>query len=318
MTADKPRLILIAGPTAAGKSALAADLAVAAAGAVINADAMQVYRGLPILTAQPDAATKERALHLLYEIADPAEAYSAGKWLGQAKAAVRESWKNGQTPVLVGGTGMYFQSLLKGLADIPDIPPHLRAALHAEYQSEGEAAMRARLNQYDPASTTTIRPGDQQRLLRALEIVLATGKTQTAWQAEMPKGLLSEADIFPIVLLPPREELYTACDQRFTAMLWHGAIDEAKTVLSRQLPATLPALKIIGLREIKDYADGVCTLAEATAKAQQATRNYAKRQVTWFKNQWGGNKIGFTRPALLLEKFYEAADLAIFERYIWN
>lgn len=310
MTSEKPRTILVAGPTASGKSALAADLATALGGAVINADAMQVYRGLPILTAQPSAAAKQQVSHQLYEVIDPVEAFSAGKWLAQARLAMQSAWEAGQTPILVGGTGMYFQSLLKGLANIPDIPPPLRAELRETYDRAGAEAFVDCLAQHDPAAAATIPQGDRQRLLRALEVVLATGKTQSAWQEDMTGGLLAEADIFPIVTMPSRDVLYAACDLRFATMLQNGAIEEATAFAARQLSADLPAHKIIGLREIADFAAGLCTLDESVDWAQQATRNFAKRQVTWFKNQWLSNKIGFARPAMAIEKFYAPDDLA--------
>jgi tRNA dimethylallyltransferase len=315
MTNEKPRIILVAGPTASGKSALAADLATALGGVVINADAMQVYRGLPVLTAQPNAAAKLHVPHLLYEIIDPAEAFSAGKWLAQTRLAMQAAWDAGQPPILVGGTGMYFQSLLKGLADIPDIPPSLRTELRESFDRDGAAAFVVRLAQHDPAAAATIPQGDRQRLLRALEVVLTTGKTQAAWQEAMTGGLLAEADvfradIFPIVTMPPRDALYAACDRRFATMLQNGAIEEATAFAARQLSPDLPAYKIIGLREIADYGAGFCTLDEATGMAQQATRNFAKRQVTWFKNQWLSNKIGFVRPAMTIAKFYAPEDLA--------
>lgn len=310
MTTPLPRLILIAGPTAGGKSSLAAGIAAALDGVVINADAMQVYRDLPILTAQPSAALKQRVQHLLYEIVDPAVAFSAGKWLLQARAALTKVWHEGKTPILVGGTGMYFQSLLKGLADIPDILPHLRQSLQADYDRDGEAALRARLAHYDAPAASLILPGDKQRLLRALEIVLATGKTQSMWQTEMPDGMLKLADIYPVLVLPPRPALYAACDQRLTAMIQAGALDEAQKILSMQLPVTLPAHKIIGLREFSRHFANTCSLNEATAMAQQATRNYAKRQVTWFRNQWANNKICFTRAPFIIENFAAPNDLA--------
>lgn len=310
MTKEKPRVILVAGPTASGKSALAADLAAALDGVVINADAMQVYRGLPILTAQPSTAAKQQVTHQLYETIDPAEAFSAGKWLAQAKLATQTALDAGKTPVLVGGTGMYFQSLLKGLANIPDIPPSLRADARQAFDRDGAAAFVIRLAQHDPTAAVTIPQGDRQRLLRALEVVLATGKTQAAWQENMTGGLLADADVFPIVTMPPRDALYEACDQRFVTMLGNGAIAEAAAFSFRQLSSDLPAYKIIGLREIADYSAGLCRLDEATSLAQQATRNFAKRQVTWFRNQWLSNKIGFTRPAMVIEKFYGPEDLA--------
>ncbi|MEJ0062611.1 MAG: tRNA (adenosine(37)-N6)-dimethylallyltransferase MiaA [Alphaproteobacteria bacterium] len=307
MLQEKPSVILVAGPTASGKSALAADLAVETGGAVINADAMQVYHGLPILTAQPDPAALARAPHHLYAYVDPGERYSAGKWLAEAIKTIDAAWAGNKTPILVGGTGMYFKMLLSGLADIPEISDELRRQLRDDYEKDGEPVIRQRLAALDHDAAARIPPGDRQRLLRALEVALATGKSLSAWQQETQPGFLSGADITPILLMPPRDELYAACERRFSGMLERGAIEEV-----RALPALdpgLPAMKTIGAREIGDYLSGSIGLEEAKQSAQQATRNYAKRQVTWFRNQWLGGKSGFGRGVVLVEDFYRVEML---------
>ncbi len=303
MNDRKPRLILIAGPTASGKSTLAAALAEKVHGTVINADAMQVYRDMPILTAQPGALLMQRAPHLLYACVDPTEAFSAGKWLALARTYIETCWRDARVPVLVGGTGMYFQSLLKGLAAIPAIPPAIRQGLQEEFAHDGETTFRARLAEVDPAAAASIQPGYRQRLLRAMEIFGATGKTQSTWQREMPEGLLQQADISPILIMPPRATLYAACDQRFLLMLKDGALEEARGVRAHNLDPTLPAFKVIGLRAFSDHLAGKITMEEVITMAQQATRNYAKRQVTWFKNQWIANKIGFARAPYVINDF---------------
>lgn len=314
MTTQKNRIILIAGPTASGKSALAAGLAGTLSGTVINADAMQVYRDLPILTAQPDAALKAGVPHKLYECIDPAEHFSAGKWLAQAKPAIETAWRNNIVPVLTGGTGMYFQSIIKGMADIADTSLQLHEELQKEIEYYGESLIRSRLAALDPEAAARIRPGDRQRLLRALEVVTATGKPLAEWQKAAPGGFLAQADIIPILLLPPRAELYTACDRRMDGMMQRGAREEVERLLARRLDAGLPSMKIIGVREIAAFLSGAQSLDAAINRAQQATRNYAKRQITWFKNQWLSNKIGFRRPVIFVDDFYRNDALSqIFE-----
>lgn len=296
-------LILIAGPTASGKSALAAALAARLNGVIINADAMQVYQGLPILTAQPDAAIRDQLPHRLYENIDPAVNFSAGAWLAAAQRELQLARANGQCAIFVGGTGLYFQALVQGLADIPEIPPTLRAQLRQDFHTQGEATIRARLAEHDPAAAAQIRPGDQLRLLRALEIVLATGTTQRDWQ-RTTRGGIGTAQVQPILLLPPRDALYAACERRFEQMVAAGAVAEVKALLARRLAPELPAMKIIGVREIAAFLAGELAWENACTAAQQATRHYAKRQMTWFRNQWLGNKIGFAKSLLVQEDFF--------------
>jgi tRNA dimethylallyltransferase len=304
--------ILVAGPTASGKSALAAMLAEGLNGTVINADAMQVYRDLPILTAQPDDALRATAPHKLYAKIPPSQAFSAGQWLAAARQAQQEARSAGRIPIFCGGTGMYFQSLINGLAEIPDIPDALRSRLRADYDRLGERAIRALLAQHDTDAATRIAAGDRLRLLRALEIVLATGKTQRAWQQNTTGGI-GTTNIIPTLLLPERATLYAACDRRFTSMVERGAIAEVKTLLEQQLDPQLPAMKTIGVPEIADFLAGKSDWSTALSAAQQATRNYAKRQLTWFRNQWQSNKIGFDNPLIVREDFYcpEAATKLI-------
>ncbi len=299
-------VLLVAGPTASGKSALAAHLAAELNGVVINCDAMQVYRDLPILTAQPDATLQAQATHMLYAMIDPGQAFSAGQWLAAAKAAIVATRQSGKRPVICGGTGMYFQALLKGLADIPAISDELRAQLRADYTALGEQPIRARLAQHDPEAAQQIERGDQLRLLRALEIVLATGKTQRAWQENTVGGIGTE-HVLPILLLPSRDALYAGCDRRFIAMLERGAVAEVQELAQRKLPNDLPAMKTIGIREIMAFTAGLQSWDDTVALAQQSTRNYAKRQMTWFRNQWLGNKIGFRQPVLTQYGFFTSA-----------
>jgi tRNA dimethylallyltransferase len=278
-------LILIGGPTASGKSALALRLAHERKGNIINADAMQVYKGLPLLTAQPSPLDKAHAPHLLYEVTDPAQASSAGKWLMQAREAIAQTRAEGRTPILVGGTGLYFEALLGGLADIPAIPGDVRATALKLYDELGEEKFRDALAERDPKAAARIARNDRQRLIRAYEVATHTGRTLSDWHtaSSAAEELVS---VERHLLLPPREELYAACDKRFLTMIQQGAIEEVKELLSRHLPETLPSMKILGVREIAAYLRGEATLADSVAKAQQMTRNYAKRQMTWFRNKW--------------------------------
>ena len=278
---EKPTIILIGGPTASGKSALASDLAREKPCTIINADAMQIYAGLPVLTAQPEGGGE------LYGILDPAERSSAGKWMDLAKSAIQRSLDSGRTPVLVGGTGLYFKVLLEGLADIPDVPENVRAETQGLYEKLGSEAFRTELAKQDPASAARIKPNDRQRLVRAYEVVAHTGVPLGKWQDKNKvSGIGIMFHVERKVVLPDRETLYTACDARFEHMMVCGALDEVRTLLARNLDPDLPAMKILGVRELAAYLKGEISLDEAKEKAKQATRNYAKRQVTWFRNQW--------------------------------
>jgi len=279
------KIILIAGPTGAGKSALALELAGKTEGIVINADAMQVYRGLPILTNQPTPAEQKKAPHCLYAVLDPSERSSAGKWLGLAHAAIDMALERDRTPILVGGTGLYFRALLGGLADIPAVPEDIRARAQKLYEELGEEKFRRELAKRDAESAARLMRNDKQRLVRAYEVALHTGKPIGYWQTESASSRVAAA-FDAHLLMPTREEIYAACDARFLKMIERGAVGEVAAFLKRKLDPDLPAMKTIGVREIGVYMSGKMTLREATIKAQQATRNYAKRQMTWFRNQW--------------------------------
>jgi tRNA dimethylallyltransferase len=302
---DAGKIILLAGPTCSGKSELAVRLAEKFHGAIINADALQLYRDLPILTAQPSIETRARTHHRLYEIADPTEIYSAGRWLQQAKEAIAAAQTESLTPIVTGGTGLYFRCLMHGIAPIPAIPESLRQTLRADYAQQGEAALRQRLAKNDPEALSRIVVGDKLRLLRALEIVLATGKTQTEWQKFTSGGLGSER-MQPILIMPPRDALYQACDARFTAMIEKGAMQEAKALLAKDLPPDAPIKKVIGLRDIGEFLRGEVDWPKALSQAQQATRNYAKRQMTWFRNQWQNRPDEFAHAPLIHYGFSES------------
>ena len=273
-------IILVGGATASGKSKLAMELAVSKNGEIINADSMQIYKDLPILTAQPDTHDKSIVKHHLYEIVSFDTRFSVGKWLVHAKSAIEDIVKRGKTPILVGGTGLYFEALVKGLANIPDIPLEIRNKTIELYEELGEDSFRQKLSELDNHSALKIAKNDKQRLIRAYEVVLFTEKSLHYWQES---GKTNNPDFTPEyhLLLPPREKLYEACDRRFENMIKLGAIEEVSGLLSKT-----DDIKVLGFREIKDYIEGKITLNEAVSKAQQKTRNYAKRQMTWFRNRW--------------------------------
>ena len=276
-------VILIAGPTASGKSALALELAAALGGTIINGDALQIYRDLRILSARPDDAALARVPHRLYGYLDAAERGSAGRWRELALAEIADTHTAGRLPIVVGGTGLYLRALQHGLAAIPPIPPAIRAEAAALYRALGGAAFRERLAGLDPVAAPRLSSGDRQRLMRAWEVVSATGRTIGAWQAR-PAGALPYR-LASILLAPPREALYAACDARFRGMIAAGALDEATALAARGLDPELPAMKGVGIPELLRHLRGEISLDEAVAAAQRATRRYAKRQMTWFRHQ---------------------------------
>ena len=279
---DQP-VVIIAGPTASGKSALALELAAALGGIIINADSQQIYRDLRILSAQPDAATMRRAPHRLYGFLDAAERGSVAIWRERALAEIAAAGTGDLLPFLVGGTGLYLRALQRGLAPVPTIPAAIRAEAAALYDALGGTAFRERLAALDPAAASRLPAGDRQRLLRAWEVVRATGRTLDEWQRRAPGP--APLRFATILIMPPREALYAACDRRFVAMLADGALDEARALMARGLPSDLPAMKAVGLPELLRHLRGEIPLDEAIATAQRATRRYAKRQMTWFRHQ---------------------------------
>lgn len=276
-------ILIVAGPTASGKSALALTVAERLGGTIINADSMQVYRGLPVLTAQPDAAMQARAAHRLYGEIDPAQGFSAGAWRQRAMAEIAASRAAARLPILVGGTGLYLRALLDGLAPTPPIPPEVRRAARALHGALGAPAFHQTLGRLDPEAAARLHQGDTQRVIRAYEVAIATGRTLGDWQRDHPvvPGFLAQA----IVLLPPRDRLYAACDARFLDMVTRGAAAEVQALLDRELDPALPAMRALGVRELAAWLRGDSDRECAIAAAQQATRNYVKRQLTWFQRQ---------------------------------
>jgi tRNA dimethylallyltransferase len=282
MPSVRDTVVVLAGPTASGKSALALALAEHYRGTVINADALQVYRDLRILTARPDAAEKARAPHRLYGYLDAAGRGSAAQWRELAVAEIAGAHAAGRLPIVVGGTGLYLRALMRGLAPVPDIPVAIREEAVRLYDTLGGDGFRGRLAELDPAAGR-FPPGDRTRLTRAYEVVRATGIPISAWQRQAPTA--PERRFATILIAPPRAALYATCDARFAAMIAAGGLDEAQALFARGLDSTLPAMKAVGVPELVRHLRGELTLDAAIAAAQQATRRYAKRQTTWFRHQ---------------------------------
>ena len=279
-----PLIQLIAGPTASGKSRLALETAEQTGAVIVNADSQQLYADLRILSARPTAEDEARAEHRLYGIADAADAWSVGRWSRAVMPVLAELTAEGRPALLVGGTGLYFNALTRGLADIPDIPDSVRDEIGALYDSAGEGSVRRRLVEADPESEAAIAPGDRQRLIRALAVLTVTGQPLSVWRADT-RPLLAEDSWQAVVMEPPRDRLYAACDARVSAMIEQGALDEVRALVARRLDPTLPAMKAVGVRDFAAHLRGEVSLNDAVAAVQQATRNYAKRQLTWFRNQ---------------------------------
>jgi tRNA dimethylallyltransferase len=281
---------LIAGPTASGKSDLAVELALALAERgrpclVINADSAQVYRDLAILSARPSAADMRGIEHRLFGEWDGAEACSAAEWAARAKREIEDAQIAGLLPILVGGTGLYLRTLLDGIAPVPGIDPEVRRAVRALSVTQAYAALTIE----DADRAAQLNPFDTARIARALEVVRSTGRPLAHWQRQRAGGIAEAIDLHPLVLLPERAALYARCDARFARMLDNGAIDEVENLLGRNLPPTLPVMRAIGVAEIAGYLKGEWSRDEARVRGQQATRNYAKRQYTWFRRQPPGD-----------------------------
>ncbi|MGH6998760.1 MAG: tRNA (adenosine(37)-N6)-dimethylallyltransferase MiaA [Phenylobacterium sp.] len=280
----EPRIWLIAGPTASGKSALALRLAREIGAEIVNADALQLYADLRLLTARPSPEEEEEAPHHLFGTVDAAEGWSVGRWLRAAVALTREIASRGRPTVIVGGTGLYFRALTHGLAEVPDTPPHIRVQTVAEFEAMGEAAFRQRLAGADPAAEARISPADRQRLTRAWEVFAATGTSLSDWQARTDPAL-APGSWAGVALDPPREALFDRCDARLAVMVEGGALDEVAALAARRLDPNLPAMKAVGYRELAAVLAGEVGLSAGLENAQRETRRYAKRQATWLRGQ---------------------------------
>jgi tRNA dimethylallyltransferase len=285
-TGKAPPLALIAGPTASGKSDCAVRLALALQdrgqrATIINADSAQVYADLAMLSARPSGDEMQGIEHRLFGAWDGSEACSAADWAKRARNEVAGVHGEGGVPILVGGTGLYIRTLLDGIAPVPPIDPAVRAEVRALPLAEAHAA----LLQEDPARAALLSPNDTARISRALEVVRSTGRSLIDWQADRAGGIGNHVTLHPAILLPDRATLYSRCDLRFAHMLAAGAIEEVEALLARQLDPALPVMRAIGVAEIAEYLKGKCSLEDAQTRGAQATRNYAKRQYTWFRHQ---------------------------------
>jgi len=272
---------LVVGPTASGKSALALDIAKKQPSVIINADSAQVYSDLRILSARPTEAEMEGIEHQLFGYIDGSEACSAARWADDAKAAIAAAHARNILPILVGGTGLYVRILLEGIAPIPEIDPEIRQKIRKMETLEASLL----LQKLDPVSAEKLNTADTNRIQRALEVVLSSGKPLGHWQQQKVGGIGGSIRLHPLVLLPPREWLYRRCDLRLQEMIERGAKQEVAQLLERNLPENLPVMRAIGVAEIGDWLAGDIGKAVAIERAQTATRQYAKRQYTWFRNQ---------------------------------
>jgi tRNA dimethylallyltransferase len=284
----KPDTILIAGPTSSGKSALALAVAERHGGTIVNADSMQVYRDLRIVTARPNDAEEARVPHRLYGHVDAAENYSVGRWCQDVRRAIEETRAEGRLPILVGGTGLYFKALTQGLSAVPPTPPEVRAAVRARCDAEGSTALHAELARRDPATATRLRPGDRMRICRALEVLEATGRSLADWHRDGMPAILDPDRALKLFLDVDRAELHRRIDARFDAMLAAGALEEVRALAARGLDPVLPAMKAHGVPWLRRHLAGEIGLDEAAAGGKSDTRRYTKRQQTWFRHQMPG------------------------------
>ena len=306
-------VLLVTGPTASGKSGLALALAEAFDGVVINADSLQVYRELEILTARPHRRDLARAPHRLYGVLPAAERCSAGRWRAMAWHEIGAAEQAGRVPIVVGGTGLYLRALVEGLAAVPPIAPHLRAAAVARHGELGGPAFHAALAARDPDSARRIHPADRQRLIRAWEVLEATGRSLSDWRRAAPgRPEAGPRRFLRLCLQPPRAALYAACDGRFLAMIERGAVAEVARLARLSLDPGLPVMKALGVPQLSAFLAGELSLEAAVAEAQKATRRYAKRQLTWLRTQAsGGAESAETGP----EARNKPAQFDIFQQF---
>ena len=302
-----PALILV-GPTASGKSALGLRLAKAFDGVIINADSLQVYQELQVVTARPDRQDLAQVPHRLYGFLPADQACTAGRWRDLALAEMAAATKGGKLPLLVGGTGLYLSALVDGLSPVPPVPPAVRAAAKARFDQLGRAGFIEELRQRDPESAARLHANDTQRLLRAWEVQQASGAPLSAWQKKAPIGAAPYRFLW-LAMMPTRDQLYANCDRRFEKMLEAGALEEVRALLAQSLPADAMARRALGVPELARYLEGALTLPEAVAAAQQATRRYAKRQLTWLKTQVVGKR---QKDCIVVSQQSESIEQEIF------
>ncbi|WP_022728527.1 tRNA (adenosine(37)-N6)-dimethylallyltransferase MiaA [Fodinicurvata sediminis] len=306
--ADLPPAVVVAGPTASGKSGLALRLAEAFKGTVINADSLQVYRDIPLLSAQPGKEEQERVPHRLYGFADADARFTAAHWAALAEQEMQAAELEGRLPILTGGTGLYLKALEEGLATAPAVAPETRDSARRRLEDLGREAFVEEVRELDPETARRLHPNDTQRLLRAWEVARETGRSLSAWQRETS---LAPAPwrFFWLVLLPPRAELGPVCDQRFLEMVDAGALEEVRRLIALEPPEDATIRKAVGVRELAAHLDGALSLEAAIQAAQQATRRYAKRQTTWLRTQVLRHK---QNVHLEQTKFSESAEGRIF------
>ena len=283
-------MICLAGPTASGKSGLAVAIAQQCNGAIINTDSMQVYAGIPIISAAPDETEQNGVPHYLFGHIDPARRYSQADWLQAATDALASIRANGQIPILVGGTGFYFKAAIEGIVPMPEISTEIKAKAVAMLDEYGNEELYNQLADIDPALAQRLAPGDSQRLLRGMEIWLATNIPLSQWQKGTPRGQLA-GRMLCVYLRPPRAALYQRINARFEHMISHGAVDEISALHDRKLNETLPAMKAVGMLPILEMLDGKIDITTATQLAQRDSRRYAKRQFTWFDHQYNADVV---------------------------
>ncbi|MFY0612656.1 MAG: tRNA (adenosine(37)-N6)-dimethylallyltransferase MiaA [Hyphomicrobiaceae bacterium] len=280
---SRPQAILIAGPTASGKSALAVDLAKSVGGVVINADSMQVYRDLSVLTARPQIDEMEGITHELYGFVGAGDAYSVGRYLSDVAVNVGSIHARGEIPIIVGGTGLYFRGLLEGLSPVPPIDPKIRQRWRDLAATEGAAALHAALKVRDSDMAGRLMPTDAQRLVRALEVIESTGRSLSYWQSMPGTPILDAGRCTKVVVTMDRELLYQRCNTRLVQMIEGGALFEVARLQAMQLDRSFPIMRALGVSPLLEYLEGKFDIAEATARAQTETRQYAKRQLTWLR-----------------------------------
>jgi tRNA dimethylallyltransferase len=298
------QVILIAGPTASGKSALALALAEKLGGVIVNADSMQVYRDLRIITARPTPAQEALAPHVLYGHVDAAVRYSVGAWCVDAGAALAAAARDARPAIVVGGTGLYFEALTKGLAAVPPISEDIRGAVRARLRAEGTIGLHAELARADPVMAQRLMPGDRSRIARALEVVLATGRSLSDWHRDGMPPAVDASRAIKVFLDPERGELQRRIEARFAAMLAAGVLEEVRALAARRLDPALPAMKAHGVPWLIRHLDGEITLGDAALGAVRDTWRYTKRQATWFRNRmpgWPWSEVQAAEASILRE-----------------
>ncbi len=294
-------VIVIGGPTASGKSAAALALAREVGGEIVNADSMQIYEDLPVITARPGRAETETVPHHLYGILGIGERCSAGQWRDRALEAIRDIHRRDAVPIVVGGTGLYIKALMTGLHDMPVVPADIRDGLNRRLAEEGAQALHAELALSDPVTAADLNPGDGQRIVRALEIFMHTGRGLRSWQAGNTDDVPADLRFFPLALLPPREHLYETANDRFDTMLENGAVDEVASLLSRSPAGDYPVLKAVGVPPIRAYLGAEIDGERMRELGKRDTRRYAKRQMTWFRHQF--------IPQMIIETKYSEINM---------